>query len=57
MGLLVQLAGLGLVHCDLNEFNLLIDDEERITLIDFPQVLDDPWDGEFGDELLNELAH
>ena len=39
MGLLVKLARLGLVHCDFNEFNLLIDDEEHLTLIDFPQMV------------------
>jgi len=27
------------VHCDFNEFNLLVDDEERVTLIDFPQMV------------------
>lgn len=28
----------GLVHGDFNEFNLLIDDDENITIIDFPQM-------------------
>ena len=27
------------MHCDFNEFNLLVDDEERVTLIDFPQMV------------------
>ena len=27
-----------LIHCDFNEFNLLVDDDENVTLIDFPQV-------------------
>ena len=39
MDILVKLAQLGLVHCDFNEFNLLIDDEENLTLIDFPQMV------------------
>jgi len=39
MKILVQLAGLGLVHCDFNEFNLLIGDDEELTLIDFPQMV------------------
>jgi RIO kinase 2 len=39
MGILSKLARLGLVHCDFNEFNLFVDDEERVTLIDFPQMI------------------
>lgn len=39
MNLLVRLARLGLVHCDFNEFNLLISDDEKLTLIDFPQMI------------------
>jgi RIO kinase 2 len=39
MGLLAKLARLGLVHCDFNEFNLFVDAEERVTLIDFPQMI------------------
>ena len=27
------------MHCDFNEFNLLVDDEEKVTLIDFPQMV------------------
>ena len=38
MELISRLAAKGLVHCDFNEFNLLISDEEELTLIDFPQV-------------------
>ena len=33
---LIRLAEYGLVHGDFNEFNLLISDEEEITIIDFP---------------------
>ena len=36
---LIRLAEFGLVHGDFNEFNLLIDDEENITIIDFPQMV------------------
>lgn len=34
----IRLAEHGLVHGDFNEFNLMIDDDERITIIDFPQM-------------------
>lgn len=36
LGIMIRLAEHGLVHGDFNEFNLLINDEEKITLIDFP---------------------
>ena len=36
MGLVIWLAENGLIHGDFNEFNLMIDDDEKITLIDFP---------------------
>ncbi|MEW5302812.1 MAG: hypothetical protein WDW36_005558 [Sanguina aurantia] len=40
MELISRLAGKGLIHCDFNEFNLLIDNEtEEVTLIDFPQMV------------------
>jgi len=39
MNLLIRLAQYGLIHCDFNEFNLLINDNEEITLIDFPQMV------------------
>jgi len=47
--LYLELASYGLVHCDFNEFNLLIDDDENITLIDFPQMVstDHPQAAEF----------
>lgn len=35
---LIRLAEYGLVHGDFNEFNLMIDDDENITIIDFPQM-------------------
>eukprot|EP00172_Hildenbrandia_rubra_P003370 Plantae.Rhodophyta-Hildenbrandia_rubra.ctg5314.p1 GENE.Plantae.Rhodophyta-Hildenbrandia_rubra.ctg5314~~Plantae.Rhodophyta-Hildenbrandia_rubra.ctg5314.p1 ORF type:complete len:415 (+),score=53.63 Plantae.Rhodophyta-Hildenbrandia_rubra.ctg5314:463-1707(+) len=36
---IVELAKVGLVHCDLNEFNVLISDDEKVTVIDFPQMV------------------
>jgi len=36
MDLIIKIAEYGLVHGDFNEFNLMIDDEEKITMIDFP---------------------
>jgi len=39
MKLIVRLGKYGLIHCDFNEFNIMIDDEEEITLIDFPQMV------------------
>jgi len=36
MELIIKLATYGLVHGDFNEFNLMIDDDENITMIDFP---------------------
>ena len=39
VNLIVQLAKRGLVHCDFNEFNLMIDEAGTLTLIDFPQMI------------------
>eukprot|EP01018_Ginkgo_biloba_P034501 Gb_31271 [translate_table: standard] len=39
IGLIVRLAEHGLIHCDFNEFNIMIDEEERVTMIDFPQMV------------------
>jgi len=39
VGMLTRLAEHGLIHCDLNEFNLLVDDEGHMTMIDFPQMV------------------
>ena len=39
MDLIIKLAEYGLVHGDFNEFNLMIDDEEVVTMIDFPQMV------------------
>jgi len=37
--LICRLAEYGLIHCDFNEYNLLINDDEELTLIDFPQMV------------------
>jgi len=39
MNIIVKLADHGLIHCDFNEFNLLLDAEETLTMIDFPQMV------------------
>ncbi|XP_067424948.1 serine/threonine-protein kinase RIO2 [Emydura macquarii macquarii] len=39
MELIVKLANHGLIHGDFNEFNLLLDSEDRVTMIDFPQMV------------------
>jgi RIO kinase 2 len=35
---IIQFAEHGLVHGDFNEFNLMCSEEEKITVIDFPQM-------------------
>lgn len=37
--ILVDLAQHGLIHCDFNEFNLMVNQAGLITLIDFPQMI------------------
>lgn len=39
MDLIVKLANHGLIHGDFNEFNLMLDDQDHITMIDFPQMV------------------
>lgn len=39
MELIVSLAALGFIHCDFNEFNLLVTSEDKIYVIDFPQMV------------------
>ncbi|CAI7836071.1 unnamed protein product, partial [Closterium sp. NIES-53] len=39
LSLIIRLTAVGLIHCDFNEFNLLVDEEENITMIDFPQMV------------------
>jgi RIO kinase 2 len=36
---LSNLAARGLVHCDFNEFNIMVNEDEDITIIDFPQMV------------------
>lgn len=39
MELIMKLGNCGLIHGDFNEFNLMIDEEEHVTMIDFPQMI------------------
>ncbi|XP_061172147.1 serine/threonine-protein kinase RIO2-like [Saccostrea echinata] len=39
MELIVRLGNCGVIHGDFNEFNLMIDDQEHVTMIDFPQMI------------------
>lgn len=39
MELIVTLAELGFIHCDFNEFNLMIKYDDKIMVIDFPQMV------------------
>ncbi|XP_062873719.1 serine/threonine-protein kinase RIO2 [Trichomycterus rosablanca] len=39
MELIVKLANHGLIHGDFNEFNLMLDDNDQVTMIDFPQMV------------------
>lgn len=39
MELIVKLANHGLIHGDFNEFNLMVDDNDHVTMIDFPQMV------------------
>ncbi|KAF3628346.1 Serine/threonine-protein kinase RIO2 [Capsicum annuum] len=39
IGAVIRLAEHGLIHCDFNEFNIMIDDDEKVTMIDFPQMV------------------
>ncbi|KAL8602236.1 hypothetical protein ACOMHN_022749 [Nucella lapillus] len=39
MELIVKLAEVGVIHSDFNEFNLMIDDNDHIIMIDFPQMV------------------
>lgn len=48
MELIVRMANYGLVHCDFNEFNLLVSKVGVVTLIDFPQMVStDHFNAEF----------
>jgi len=39
MNLILRLASQGLIHGNYNEFNILVYEDGRPTLIDFPQML------------------
>nr|POE57311.1 serine/threonine-protein kinase rio2 [Quercus suber]POE61616.1 serine/threonine-protein kinase rio2 [Quercus suber] len=39
IGLVVPLAEKGLIHCDFNQFNIMIDDDEKVNMIDFPHMV------------------
>ncbi|XP_077145723.1 serine/threonine-protein kinase RIO2 isoform X2 [Ranitomeya variabilis] len=39
MELIIRLGNHGLIHGDFNEFNLMLDDEDHVTMIDFPQMV------------------
>ncbi|KAH7297305.1 hypothetical protein KP509_26G064600 [Ceratopteris richardii] len=39
IALIVRLANHGLIHCDFNEFNIMVGDNEAVTMIDFPQMV------------------
>ncbi|XP_003405042.1 serine/threonine-protein kinase RIO2 isoform X1 [Loxodonta africana] len=39
MELIVKLGNHGLIHGDFNEFNLILDKDDHITMIDFPQMV------------------
>lgn len=39
MNLIVRLANHGLIHSDFNEFNLILDNNDKPVLIDFPQMV------------------
>ncbi len=35
----LQLGNAGLIHCDFNEFNIILDEKDVPTIIDFPQMV------------------
>ncbi|CAG0905082.1 unnamed protein product [Cyprideis torosa] len=37
--LITELASCGVIHCDFNEFNILVKEDESPVLIDFPQMV------------------
>lgn len=39
MNLIVQFGNLGVIHGDFNEFNIMLTDEEKPVIIDFPQMI------------------
>lgn len=39
MNLIVRLARHGLIHSDYNEFNIMVKDDDKPVVIDFPQMV------------------
>ena len=39
MNMIIHLGNYGLIHSDLNEFNLILSSKDKVTLIDFPQMV------------------
>lgn len=39
MDLIVRLGNAGVIHGDLNEFNIMVTDDAKPILIDFPQMV------------------
>lgn len=39
MSILIRMAQVGLVHCDFNEFNIMVSPTGTVTMIDFPQMV------------------
>jgi len=39
VSLILKFASFGLIHGDFNEFNLMLDDDDKLTVIDFPQMM------------------
>uniref|UniRef100_F6RA65 Serine/threonine-protein kinase RIO2 n=1 Tax=Ciona intestinalis TaxID=7719 RepID=F6RA65_CIOIN len=39
MHMILKLANHGLIHGDFNEFNLMLDENDHVTMIDFPQMM------------------
>ena len=39
ISIVTRLAQCGLIHCDFNEFNSILHEDETITMIDFPQMV------------------
>lgn len=39
MDLIVKLASHGVIHSDFNEFNIMVNDDDKPVIIDFPQMV------------------
>lgn len=39
MDIMCDIAHLGLIHCDYNEFNVMLGPDRQVTVIDFPQMV------------------